>query len=116
MSEAVNNPYKQEAPDKTLSIEGVAADAKSVGDALREKVSLAQSVGYSDKSGSCTLNLEGLEAGSYLLIAPRASVVTSILVRDSDCVYNDSRLSGTGKNLTMTGLQWYTTVLALKIM
>lgn len=37
MSEAVNNPYKQEAPDKTLSIEGVAADAKAVGDALTLK-------------------------------------------------------------------------------
>lgn len=34
MSEAVNNPYKQEALDKTLSIEGMAADAKAVGDAL----------------------------------------------------------------------------------
>lgn len=116
MSGAANNPYKQEAPDKTLSVEGQAADAKAVGDTLRKKVSLAQSVGYSDKSGSCTLNLEGLEAGSYLLIAPRASVITAVLVRDNDCVYADSRLSGTGKNLTMTGLQWYTTVLALKIM
>lgn len=37
MSEAVNNPYKQEAPDKTLSVEGVAADAKAVGDALTLK-------------------------------------------------------------------------------
>lgn len=37
MSEAVNNPYKQEAPDKTLSVEGQAADAKAVGDALTLK-------------------------------------------------------------------------------
>lgn len=42
MSEAVNNPYKQEAPDKTLSIEGMAADAKAVGDALSEKNALIQ--------------------------------------------------------------------------
>lgn len=34
MSGAANNPYKQEAPDKTLTQEGVAADAKAVGDAL----------------------------------------------------------------------------------
>lgn len=34
MSEAVNNPYKQEAPDKTLSVEGQAADAKAVGDEI----------------------------------------------------------------------------------
>ena len=37
MSEAVNNPYKQEAPDTTLSVEGVAADAKAVGNALAAK-------------------------------------------------------------------------------
>ena len=34
MSGAANNPYKQEAPDKTLTQEGVAADAKAVGAAL----------------------------------------------------------------------------------
>lgn len=34
MSGAANNPYKQEAPDKTLTQEGVAADAKAVGNAL----------------------------------------------------------------------------------
>lgn len=38
MSRAANNPYKQEAPDKTLSVEGVAADAKTVGDALNSKL------------------------------------------------------------------------------
>jgi hypothetical protein len=37
MSGAANNPYKQEAPDKTLTKEGVAADAKVVGDALTLK-------------------------------------------------------------------------------
>lgn len=37
MSGAANNPYKQEAPDKTLTKEGVAADARVVGDALTLK-------------------------------------------------------------------------------
>lgn len=37
MSGAANNPYKQEAPDKTLTKEGVAADAKVVGEALTLK-------------------------------------------------------------------------------
>lgn len=37
MSGAVNNPYKQEETDKTLTQEGVAADAKAVGDALTLK-------------------------------------------------------------------------------
>lgn len=37
MSGAANNPYKQEAPDKTLTKEGVAADAEAVGKALTLK-------------------------------------------------------------------------------
>ena len=37
MSGTANNPYKQEAPDKTLTQEGVAADAKAVGNALAAK-------------------------------------------------------------------------------
>lgn len=37
MSGTTNNPYKQEAPDKTLTQEGVSADAKAVGDALTLK-------------------------------------------------------------------------------
>lgn len=42
MSGAANNPYKQEAPDKTLTQEGVAADAKAVGDALSKKTNKIQ--------------------------------------------------------------------------
>nr|DAU95145.1 MAG TPA: hypothetical protein [Caudoviricetes sp.] len=37
MSEAVNNPYTATTPDKTLTQEGVAADAKAVGKALTLK-------------------------------------------------------------------------------
>lgn len=42
MSGATNNPYKQEAPDKTLTQEGVAADAKAVGGALSKKTNKIQ--------------------------------------------------------------------------
>ena len=35
MSDAVNNPYKRDVPDKTLTREGVPADAKAVGDAIK---------------------------------------------------------------------------------
>lgn len=35
MSDAVNNPYKRDVPDKTLTREGVSADAKAVGDAIK---------------------------------------------------------------------------------
>ena len=35
MSGAANNPYTATTPDKTLTQEGVAADAKAVGEALK---------------------------------------------------------------------------------
>nr|DAP94504.1 MAG TPA: hypothetical protein [Caudoviricetes sp.] len=38
MSGAANNPYVVTPPDKTLSVEGVAADAQAVGDALNSKL------------------------------------------------------------------------------
>ena len=42
MSGAANNPYTVTPPDKTLTQEGVAADAKAVGDALNNKNVLIQ--------------------------------------------------------------------------
>lgn len=35
MSDAVNNPYKRDVPDKTLTRDGVPADAKAVGNAIK---------------------------------------------------------------------------------
>lgn len=37
MSGVANNPYKKEAPDKTLTQKGVPADAKATGDALGKR-------------------------------------------------------------------------------
>lgn len=47
MSGAVNNPYKQDAPDKTLTQEGVSADAKAVGDALKAAELIVKHQSYS---------------------------------------------------------------------
>ena len=60
MSKAVNNPYKQEAPDKTLSVEGVAADAKAVGEALGNKADKNNSVYCNDRN----------KAKSYMISIP----------------------------------------------
>ncbi len=52
MSGAANNPYVVTPPDKTLSVEGVSADAKAVGDALGEKSNklILKSVPYSGRT------------------------------------------------------------------
>lgn len=47
MSGAANNPYKREAPDKTLTKDGVAADAKAVGDALKAAELIVKHKSYS---------------------------------------------------------------------
>lgn len=47
MSGTTNNPYKREAPDKTLTKEGVAADAKAVGDALKAAELIVKHKSYS---------------------------------------------------------------------
>lgn len=115
MSGAANNPYKQEAPDKTLSIEGIAADAKAVGDALNRKLSVGTNVGYSAESNSCDIDLSSLEPGEYLLLASRSSKISAIQVTGNNCIYSDSSITGTGKNLKWVVNQWYTTVYAIKI-
>ena len=115
MSEAVNNPYKQEAPDKTLSIEGMSADAKSVGDALNRKLSIGTRVGYSGESDSCDIDLTSLANGNYLLLAARASKISAVQVDGNNCIYSDSSITGTGKKLKWTVNQWYTVAYAIKI-
>lgn len=115
MSGVANNPYKQEAPDKTLTQEGVSADAKAVGDALNNKLGVGKIIGSTADSNTCDINLESLEAGEYLLIAPRASKISTVQVYRDDVIYADSSITGTGKKLKWTVNQWYTTAYAIKI-
>lgn len=113
---AINNPYAVTPPtDTTLTKEGVAADAKVVGDALNRKLSVGTNVGYSAESNSCDIDLSSLENGEYLLLAPRSSKISAILVETNGCSYYDSSITGTGKNLKWAVNQWYTSVYAIKI-
>ena len=57
---ATNNPYAVTPPDKTLSVEGVAADSKAVGEAVKNKA---------DKSNSVYCNDRGV-AKSYMISIP----------------------------------------------
>ena len=115
MSGAANNPYTVTQPDKTLTKEGVAADAKVVGDALNKKLGVGKAIGVTGESGTCDIDLESLETGQYLLIAPRASKISAVQVSDDEVIYIDGSITGTGKKLKWNINQWYTVAYAIKI-
>lgn len=68
MSGATNNPYKQEAPDKTLTQEGVAADAKAVGDALNNKNVLIQEDNYNNRTDINGNTYTNLLTNKYVIL------------------------------------------------
>lgn len=120
---ATNNPYAVTPPtDTTLTQEGVAADAKAVGDAVADiktdissKINLAENIGYCHQAGTCDCDLSNLENGEYLLIATRSGFISSFVVQDRGVTAYGSNLSTNGKILTVKNLQWYTSIQAIKI-
>lgn len=114
---ATNNPYAVTPPhtDTTLTQDGVAADAKAVGDALNHKLGLGRIIGSTAESDVCDIDLESLEVGEYLLIAPRASKISAVQVYSNDVTYADKSITGTGKKLKWAINQWFTNAYAIKI-
>lgn len=108
--------------DKTLSVEGVPADAKSVGGAVADiktnislKINLATNIGYCHMTGTANCDLSILEDGDYLIIAPRSSFVSAFSKTTSGVAFNNNNMSVSGNTLTIKNLQWYTSVHAIKI-
>ena len=117
--------YMLPAPmtDATLTQEGVPADSKAAGDAVKnvrievsQKINFAVDIGYCHQDGTANCDLSDLEAGNYLLIAPRSSFVSGFLKDESgDVIFNNDNMSVSGEILTVKNLQWYTSVYAVKI-
>ena len=109
--------------DTTLTKSGQAADAKAVGDAVKnvrtelsQKINFAVNIGYCHQVGTANCDLSKLENGNYLLIAPRSSFVSGFLKNtDGSVVVSNDNMSVSGEILTVKNLQWYTNVFAVKI-
>ena len=68
MSGAANNPYTVTPPDKTLTQSGVAADAKAVGDAMKNKNALIQEDSYTNRTDSNGNIYTGLLTEKYVIL------------------------------------------------
>ena len=121
---ATNNPYAvtPSPTDTTLTQEGIAADAKAVGDAVKnvqtdvsKKLNRARYIGYGHQTGTVDCDLSDLEDGNYLIIAPRSSFVSAFNKATSGVTFKNDNMIVSGNTLTIKNLQWYTTVYAIKI-
>ena len=101
--------------DKTLTLDGYAADAKVVGDKMASRIGIAKNIGYCHQTGTCNCDLSEFESGYYLLIAPRSSYVSAFQLNSDSVVCPDSSVTVSGRNFTIKNLQWYTSVYAIKI-
>ena len=110
MSEAVNNPYKQEAPDKTLTQEGVAADAKAVGDALAPRtVMYVGNIGDSGESDRVTYDMSGKPNGVYMACFFRTNRICLLYMNNNTLEWTSATdyMSISGNKVTFLKLNWY---------
>lgn len=108
---ATNNPYAvTPPPDKTLSVEGVAADAKAVGDALSEKNALIQESSIVNQSTDSNGNIytDFLTSKVVILQAwSQSCLATPFITSDYKWAFHfwdwNTTNIGAGKNITV----WY---------
>ena len=108
---ATNNPYAVTPPtDTTLSVEGVAADAKAVGDALSEKNALIQESAIDNQSTDSNGNIYTDFLTSKVVIVQAWALgylATPFITNDYKWAFHfwdwNTTNIGSGKNVTV----WY---------
>lgn len=116
---ATNNPYAVTPPDKTLSIEGVAADAKAVGDALDLKQPKCIKVGSTGGGKSVSVNMSTFPKGQYLAIAPVSNFIAGFVYGGMNIMSKSENIGwsnvGSDTILNVSGLQPYSNVYLMQI-
>lgn len=110
--------------DRTLTQDGMAADAKAVGDVVtnirndvENKVDSAIGIAFSGTGTTCEYDLTNIQPGNYLLIAATSSFVTSFAVaNDHSAICYDSNIEKSGTKIEIKNLRPYTTVYVIKIL
>lgn len=109
---ATNNPYAVTPPtDTTLTQEGVAADAKVVGDELSTRtVKYLGSVVDTGEANNCTYDMSGKPSGLYMICFFRSSKFYALFMKNDgvlEWTADTSNMTITGNKVTFKNLNWY---------
>ena len=109
---ATNNPYAVTPPtDTTLTKEGVAADAKAVGDELSTRtVKYLGSVVDTGETNSATYDMSGKPGGLYMVCFFRSNLIFILFLKDDSTLEwtaDSNAMTITGSKVTFKNLNWY---------
>ena len=110
---ATNNPYAVTPPptDTTLTQEGVAADAKAVGDELSTRtVKYFGSVGNTNETNSVTCDMSGKPSGLYMVCFFRSNKFFALFMKDDgvlEWTADTNTMTITDSKVTFKDLSWY---------
>jgi len=97
--------------DKTLTQEGVAADAKAVGDALTARtIRYAGFIGNTGETDSATYDMSGKPSGLYMVCFFRSNRICLLYMNDNNTLEwtaDSDYMSITGNKVTFLKLNWY---------
>ena len=106
---ATNNPYAVTPPDKTLTQEGVAADAKAVGDALNNKNALIQEGNYTNRTDSNGNTYTNWSTEKYVILQAWAlgACVTPFITADFKWAFHFWNWNTTNIGENQQATVWY---------
>ena len=97
--------------DKTLSVEGVAADAKAVGDALSARtIMYVGFIGNTGETDSFTYDMSGKPSGLYMACFFRSNLIHLLLMESNNKLAwtaDSNAMTITDNKVTFKGLAWY---------